>query len=101
MIRGDLVVVKSVRGSAQVPRNRRSIQKSRQEIDLHDDCEWITASRRPGRTHPIALGRVMHRMLHALALAATKLCFIVLIFLFSFVLRTLGKEMGTSVVSLG
>ena len=50
VIWGPCCLWKSIRGSSQVLRNRRSIQKSRQEIDLHDDCEWITVSRRLGRT---------------------------------------------------
>ena len=40
-------------------------------------------------------------MLHLLALAATKLYFIVFVFLFSFILRTPGKEMGSCVVDFG
>ena len=47
--------MKSVGGSLQVPKNRRSIWKSRQKIDLRGDCKWTTASRRPRRTRPTNL----------------------------------------------
>ena len=40
----------------------------------------------------------MCRMLRLLALAAPKLYSIVFVFLFSFILRTPGKEMGSCVV---
>ena len=38
----------------QVPRNCRSILRSRQKIDQGDDCKWIEASRRSRRVRPIA-----------------------------------------------
>ena len=54
-IRGDRCVVKSVGGSLQVPRIRRAILQSRQEIDLRGDCEWTTASAHSGRVRPTNL----------------------------------------------
>ena len=49
---GPFVGGKSAGGNSQVQKNRRSIQKSRQRIDLRGDCEWTAASGHSGRVRP-------------------------------------------------
>ena len=49
---GPFVCGKSAGGNSQVQKNRRSIQKSRQRIDLRGDYEWTAASAHSGRVRP-------------------------------------------------
>ena len=49
------LLCKSVGGSLQIPRIRRSILRSQQKIERSDDCKRTIASRRSGRVRPTNL----------------------------------------------
>ena len=54
---GTLLFVKVCRRKlAGTEESSKHLDRADRETDLHDDCEWITASRRLGRMHTTKFG---------------------------------------------